>query len=150
MSETQQHTRHSSVSLCAPAVRMIAVQSWAYTEDDGELKGDHFIHPVVALESSVAHRYSLRITETGTASAVHGTHRELIKAGWKYEGCFISTKAFIVLDGVIRSAHDSFPEECSCTLFTCDWPSSQDEKMLDEEIETLHREAIDLARRERL
>jgi hypothetical protein len=121
---------------------MIAIQSWAFTDDDSELKGDHSIHPVVAIESSVAHRYSMKVADNGATSPVYGSHRELIKAGWKYMGCFISTKAFIVLDGLLRSAFEAFPEECSCALFTCDWPPSSDEKMLAEQIEELHKEAI--------
>src|SRR3954454_3886300 len=117
MSDSQYHTRHTSVSLCAPGVRMVAIQSWAFTEDDGELKGDHSIHPVVAIESSVAHRYSIRASEKGSTHAVYGSHREMIKAGWKYESCFISTKLFIVFDGIIQSPYDAFPEECSCAIF---------------------------------
>ena len=54
MSDYQEHTRYTSVSVCAPAVRMVAIQTWAYTEDDGELTGDHCIHPVVAIESAGA------------------------------------------------------------------------------------------------
>lgn len=142
MSDYQHHTRHTSVSLCAPAVRMVAIQSWAFTDDDAELKGDHAIHPVVAIESSVAHRYSRIIVEKGAIAAVYGSHREMIQAGWKYVGCSLSTKAFIVLDGLLRSASEAFPEECSCALFTCDWPPSLDEKMLAGEIEELHLEAI--------
>jgi hypothetical protein len=149
MSEHQKHIRHTSASVCAPGVRMVAIQSWAYTEDNGELKGDHTIHPVVAIESSVAHRYALRMAEKGATAPVFGSHRELIKAGWKYEGCSISTKAFIVVDGLLQSAFEAFPEECSCALFTCDWPAAFDEQMLAEEIDTLHREAVDLTRRER-
>src|SRR4051794_25413321 len=132
MSDYQQHTRHTSVSVCTPAVRMVAVQTWAYTEDDGELTGDHCIHPVVAIKSSVGHRYSKRIVEKGTLSPIYGTHRELIRAGWIYQGSVIITKAFIVFDGLLRVASESFPEECSCALFACDWPSSADETMLAE------------------
>jgi hypothetical protein len=121
---------------------MVAIQSWAFTDDDGELKGDHLIHPVVALESSVAHRYSVAISKEGATPAVYGSHREMIKAGWKYVSCSISTKAFIVLDGLLRPALEAFPEECSCALFTCDWPPSLDEKMLAGAIEELHKQAV--------
>jgi len=148
MSDYQEHTRYTSVSVCAPAVRMVAIQTWAYTEDDGELTGDHCIHPVVAIESAVGHRYSKRIVEKGATSPIYGTHRELIKAGWSYQSSFLTTKAFIVFDGHLQAAAKAFPKECTCALFACDWPPSADERMLAEEIEKLHQGAIELTRRE--
>jgi hypothetical protein len=129
---------------------MVAIQSWAYTEDDGALTGDHCIHPVVAIESAVASRYSIRLPEKGTTLPVHGSHREMIKAGWKYQSSLISTRALIVFEGHLRAANKAFPEECSCALFTCDWPPSADETMLAKEIERLHQEAIEMTRREAL
>jgi hypothetical protein len=148
MSDYQEYTRYTSVSVCTPAVRMVAIQSWAFTEDNGELTGDHCIHPVVAIEASVGHRYSHRVVEKGMTSPVFGTHRELIKAGWKYQSSFISTKAFIVFEGHLQAALKAFPKECTCALFTCEWPASADEKMLASEIEKLHLEAIEVTRRD--
>jgi hypothetical protein len=145
-SEYQKHSRFTSVSICAPSVRMIAIEAWAYTDDDGTLTGDHVLHPVVAIESSVVHRYSIRLGEKGGPRPVFGSHRELINNGWTYEGHHVATRPFIAFEGLLRPAFDAFPEECTCAVYTCDWPASVDERMLQEEIERLHDAAIELLR----
>jgi hypothetical protein len=90
------------------------------------------------------HNYSIRRPARGPSPAVFGSHRELVEHGWTYDGHHVATRPYIAFEGALRPAFDAFPEECTCAVYACDWPPSLDERMLEDEIERLHDQAIEL------
>jgi hypothetical protein len=57
----ESHTAYlfGSVSLVAPACRMVIVESWAWADgDESTRQAGHRLHPVVALQACVRREYS--------------------------------------------------------------------------------------------
>jgi hypothetical protein len=132
---TQYFVRYGAVSLAAPAVRMVVVETWAKLSE-GHPETDHMMIPVVAVRCVVAHEYSKSHTFPEGPSHQSASHRELVKLGWVYGGCSVENEVLVVDGGAVVPLSDVSRGSTHLVhqVAACPWLAAEDGVRLEDVI----------------
>lgn len=132
-----EHSHVRSVTTTVPAVRMVCVHAWSWTEDDVETVC-HEIIPVVAIETIVIDEFShVRAYEDEPKPYAPATPELLEKAGWRFLQTYTRHRPLIVpdessLEGELLTVEDRHGDNTAETVVACPWNADQDEFQLSE------------------
>jgi len=120
----------TSVTLCQPAVRMLAIEACA--DDDPNWEQDFTIYPVVAVQSRVGLQFAIEVP-WGSSPFQWPTAAKLIEHGWEFSRHVLEDKALIFNEEYGLIAADDEIIECSNTAvgtIVTPWPPSEDNEKL--------------------
>jgi hypothetical protein len=144
----QEHSLVAGIGLVAPAVRSVVVFAYANLEA-GEIQVDVEYYPVLAIRSTIVHRYLHR---PGPRALRGATPAEMVDIGWTYNGHTVEDEFLIVGEDwgvgttteILGNTSNGAYEPVACP-----WPPEEDEVKLVVVIARVQQEAIrNLRRRE--
>jgi hypothetical protein len=134
-------------------VRMVVLEAWACTDDEGEIHVEHDLRPVVGVAAEVYEQFS-RADEDQVDDVPYDLPLRLSLAaleeqGWDFEGSGVRyLPCWFTRDGTLLTDLEQHRagERGRVRIIAAPWPPDQDEEMLSEVI----REAEEEARRDEL
>lgn len=138
--------RDLAVAMCPPAVRMVVVRAWSWTDEGGRMQTADDICPVVALRSAVGRRYTAR-TRKGCFPDDGGPEKGLPANGWTLDGQEARTTALIVdaTHGLVAWDDRTIFGETNqlSELVCCPWAPAEDEARLRDVVSDLRKRAAE-------
>ena len=114
--------RVSAVAMSAPAVRMVCIRAWAW-EEDGEIKSESEVLPVLAIQSRVVDFYTKQSQAVFPEEAL--SDKGMRDLGWIYRGREVTQHA-LVLDveyGLVVADDETLAcDNTAYGLKICPWP----------------------------
>lgn len=135
--KTQKMCNHSIVramTCSPPGCRMVVVAAYYdlnpdETEIEKAVNVVHEIHPVVALQTEIRDSYSIVVHKDEWA-APRQNHREMIKAGWRFEWQEINVEPMLIAEEGIVDLPFFRSSNGVETAVPCPWPVEQDDERL--------------------
>jgi hypothetical protein len=132
------------LAVFVPAVRLVILEAWVW-EEGGELKSGTAIAPVIAVEASVAQRFTRRRPQHQKYSQpLPAMRRDYEAHGWSRDHCEKANYQPLVVgpDGAIERECEYRDDTEKTFVAVAPWPPEEDEGRFAEKLEELRNSAL--------